>query len=73
MIKRYCVIAAMLAGLAAVPAAGQQASDAETLLAAVKERDPGKAAMVLRNKPGIVNAQELQRRDRADRRGRPPR
>ena len=59
MFKRYCVIAAMLAGLAAAPAAGQNASEAESLISAVKDRDPGKAVMILRNKPALVNAKNF--------------
>ena len=56
MFKRYLVMAAVVAGIAGAPAAGQPASDAETLLSAVKDNDPGKALTVIRRKPTIVNA-----------------
>ena len=55
MFKQYVVLAAVAAGLAGAPAVGQPASDAETLVSAVKDRDPGKAMMVIQRKPGIVN------------------
>ena len=56
MLKRYVMMAVIGAGLALSPAAGQPASDAETLISAVKDRDPGRAMMVIQRKPTIVNA-----------------
>ena len=59
MFKRFVLMTAMAAALAAVPAAGQPASDAETLISAVKDRDAGKAMAVIQKKPSIVNARNF--------------
>ena len=54
--RQYLLVAAIVAGIAATPAAGQFGSDSDRFITAVDARDGAAAIELLRARPTIVNA-----------------
>ena len=57
-VRRYVVMAAVAAGLAASPAAAQFGTETERFIAAVRARDGATATALLRSRPTIVDARD---------------